>query len=50
MVFSCMGLIASAEDFDTYLCDKGLDKKLQAGNFEIPENAEPEEIAKILTF
>ena len=44
------GLIASAEDFDTYLCDKGLDKKLQAGSFEIPENAEPEEIAKILTF
>ena len=44
------GLIASAEDFDTYLCDKGIDKRLRAGSFEIPKNAEPEEIAKILTF
>ncbi len=45
-----LGLIASAEDFDTYLCDKGLDKRLRAGSFEIPKDAEPEEIAKILTF
>ncbi len=43
------GLIASASDFDTYLCDKGLDKKLRAGTFEIPENAETDDIAAILT-
>jgi len=44
------GLIASAEDFDTYLCDQGLDKRLQAGKFSIPEDATPKEIAEILTF
>lgn len=43
------GLIASASDFDSYLCDKDLDNKLRAGTFEIPENAEPDEIAEILT-
>ena len=44
------GLIASAGDFDGYLCDRGLDKKLRAGSYEVPIDAEPEEIAKILTF
>lgn len=44
------GLIASAGDFDSYLCDRGLDKKLRAGSYEVPADAEPEEIAKILTF
>lgn len=44
------GLIASAGDFDSYLCDNGYDKRLRAGNFEIPKGAKPEEIAKILTF
>lgn len=43
------GLIASAADFDTYLCDRGLDKRLRAGSYEIPKDAEPEEIAKILS-
>lgn len=42
------GLIASASDFDTYLCDNGYDKRLNVGSFIIPEGAQPEEIAKIL--
>ena len=44
------GLIASAEDFDTYLCDEGLDKRLRAGDFSIPADATPKEIAEILAF
>lgn len=44
------GLITSATDFDKYLCDRGLDKRLRAGSYEIPEDAEQEEIAKILTY
>ena len=43
------GLIASAEGYDTYLYDNGYDKKLQVGKFEIPKDAKPEEMAKILT-
>ncbi len=43
------GLIASAEAFDAYLYDNGYDKKLQVGEFEVPTDAKPEEIAKILT-
>lgn len=42
------GLIASASDFDTYLCENGYDKRLNVGTYLIPEGAEPEEIAKIL--
>lgn len=43
------GLIASASDFDTYLCQGGYDKKIRAGSHSIPADAEPESIAKILT-
>lgn len=42
------GLIASASDFDTYLCENGYDKRLNVGSFIIPEGAEPDQIAKIL--
>ena len=42
------GLISSASDFDTYLCSNGYDRKLRAGSHEIPADAKPEEIAKIL--
>ena len=42
------GLVASASEFDTFLCQNGYDKKLKAGNFEIPEQADPEQIARIL--
>lgn len=43
------GLIASAGDFDSYLYTKGYDRKLRIGSYEIPADAKPEEIAKILT-
>ena len=42
------GLITSASDFDTYLYSNGYDRKLRAGSHEIPADAKPEEIAKIL--
>ena len=43
-----IGLITSASDFDTYLYSNGYDRKLRAGSHEIPADAKPEEIAKIL--
>lgn len=42
------GLVDSASDFDTYLCEKGYDKRINVGTFTIPEGAEPDQIAKIL--
>lgn len=42
------GLVASASEFDTFLCQNGYDKKLKAGDFEIPEQADSEQIARIL--
>lgn len=42
------GLVDSASDFDTYLCEKGYDKRINVGSFTITEGAEPDQIAKIL--
>ncbi len=42
------GLIASAVDFDKYMSEKGYDKKLQVGTFQISKGTEPEEIVMIL--
>ena len=42
------GLISSASDFDTYLCSNGYDRKLRVGSHEIPADAEPERIARIM--
>ena len=42
------GLIASATSFDTFLCENGYDKRIRAGSFEIPADADPEQIARIL--
>lgn len=42
------GLVASATDFDLYLCQNGYDKRLNVGTFEVPVNADQEQIAKIL--
>lgn len=42
------GLVASATDFDLYLCQNGYDKRLNVGTFEIPVNADQEQIARIL--
>lgn len=43
------GIISSASEFDTFLCQNGYDKKIRAGTFEIPGNADPEQIARILS-
>lgn len=42
------GIISSASEFDTFLCQNGYDKKIRAGTFEIPTSAGSEEIARIL--
>lgn len=42
------GLVASAADFDLYLCQNGYDKRLNVGTFEIPAGADTEQIARIL--
>lgn len=42
------GLVASAAEFDSYLCQNGYDKRLNVGTFEIPAGADAEQIAKIL--
>lgn len=42
------GLVESATAFDRYLYDNGYDKRINVGTFEIPLDAQPEQIAKIL--
>lgn len=42
------GVISSASEFDTFLCQNGYDKKIRAGTFEISTSAGQEEIARIL--
>lgn len=42
------GLVASASDFDRYLCSNGYDKRIAAGTHKIPISAREEEIAQIL--
>lgn len=44
-----IGAIESAEDFDTYLCEHGYDKKIRAGTYTIPVGATDEQMAKIIT-
>lgn len=43
------GIVSSASEFDTFLCQNGYDKRIRAGTFEIPGNASPEQIARILS-
>lgn len=43
------GLVESASAFDNYLYKNGYDKKIRAGSFEIPTNAGPEKIARIIS-
>lgn len=43
------GVVTSAETFDDYLCEKGYDKKLHTGTFQIPTDASDEQIARIIT-
>ncbi len=42
------GLISSATEFDTFLCERGYDKTIRVGTFQIPKDADPEQIARIL--
>ncbi|NLL76207.1 MAG: endolytic transglycosylase MltG [Clostridiales bacterium] len=44
-----IGLITSAEDFNTYLLKKGYDRKIVAAEYEIPSDADENAIARILT-
>ena len=43
------GIISSARSFDTYLCDKGYDRHLSAGTYDISSGMSEEELAKLLT-
>lgn len=43
------GAVSSASAYDTYLCERGYDKKLRPGTFQIPVGATEEQIAKIVT-
>lgn len=43
------GFISDASSFDSYLCSTGMDRKIYAGTYTIPEGSTEEEIAKILT-
>lgn len=44
-----VGVVTSAENFDSYLCQNGYDKKLRTGTFFIPADASDEQIARIVT-
>lgn len=44
-----VGVVTSAETFDTFLCQNGYDKRLRTGNFSIPADASDEQIARIVT-
>lgn len=44
-----VGAVSSAENFDTFLCQNGYDKKIRTGTYTIPANASNEQMAKIIT-
>lgn len=43
------GLVESAASYDTYLYERGYDKRIIAATYEIPAGADEEQIAKIIT-
>ncbi len=43
------GLVADAKEFDKYLEEYGYAKKIRSGKYKIPQDADYEEIAKIIT-
>lgn len=43
------GIVESASAFDTFLCENGYDKKIRAGNYTIPPDADNEQIARMIT-
>lgn len=44
-----VGVVTSADSFDTFLCQNGYDKRLRTGTFSIPADASDEQIARIVT-
>lgn len=44
-----VGVVTSASNFDTFLCEHGYDKRLRTGTFSIPADASDEQIARIVT-
>ena len=44
-----VGVVTSAQNFDTFLCQNGYDKRLHTGTFSIPADASDEQIARIVT-
>ena len=42
------GLVESANEYDSYLCQNGYDRRIRAGSFEIPVGAGKDEIAGII--
>lgn len=43
------GLVATAQEYDRYLCENGYDKKIRSGEHRIPVGADDAEIAAIIT-
>lgn len=43
------GIIASASEFDRYLCSNGYDRRISTGTYTIPEGSSDQEIAKMIT-
>lgn len=43
------GLVESAREYNSFLCENGYDRRLSVGAFEIPKGSSWEEIAGILT-
>ncbi|MDD6810907.1 MAG: hypothetical protein PUD93_03430 [Lachnospiraceae bacterium] len=43
------GAVSSAETFDSFLCQKGYDKKIRTGTYTIPADASDEQMARIIT-
>lgn len=44
-----VGAVSSAENFDTFLCQNGYDKRIRTGTYTIPEGASNEQMARIIT-
>lgn len=44
-----VGAISSPENFDTFLCENGYDKKIRPGTYTIPADASDEQMARIIT-
>lgn len=43
------GLVEDASAYDRFLCENGYDRKIRVGTYDIPADADQEEIARIIT-